>query len=123
MPLADGEFHSDALAEGRAAIGRRNRCVSAAVYKLLEAWEAMLRDKKAPGANFLYRVTVDECELFSQGFCVLTCNEGIAVAVGSKGGRCVVLAISTFDDLSWEGVNEEAELDVARRAVGRIKDI
>lgn len=116
VAIEDGAFHPAAYAEGNAAIGRRNRCISAAIHKLLELWEEVLSNKKQLEREFAYRATADDCQLFTRGFCTLTCNEGVAVAVGLRNGRRVVLAISTFDDLSWEGVNEEAELHAARRA-------
>lgn len=123
MALGDGDFHADAYAEGQAAIGRQNRCVSAAIHKLLELVESVLAGQKAIEEEFIYRVTHQDCELFTRGFCILTCNEGVAVAVGRKEGRRVVLAITTFDDVSWEVSSEDAERTAGRNSVHRIKDI
>ena len=123
MPLGDGDFHPAARAEGSAIIARDNDCLSAAIQKVLELWEDVLAGKKKLEKEFVFRVAVAGCDLFTRGFCVLTCDEGVSIAVGRVQGRRVVLAISTFADLSSEAVSPEAELDAARRAVARIGDI
>jgi hypothetical protein len=123
VALADGDFHPDALAEGRAAIQRKNECISAAIKKLLEGLESVLGGHRSLEREFVYRVTLDGCEIFTQGFCTLTCNEGVAVAVGRKEGRRVVLAILTFDDVSWAVTTEDAERAAGRNSVARIKDV
>jgi len=123
MSLGDGDFHPNAYAEGSAVIARKNACLSAAMLKVLELWEDVLARRKTLEKDFVFRVTVDGCELFTRGICTLTCNEGVSIAVGRIAARRVILAISTFDDLSSEAVYSSAELDAGRRAVPRIGDI
>ena len=123
MALSDGEFHDEAHAEGKAVIARVNACVSGALLNALETWESVLAGRATLANLFKYWVTVERCELYTRAMCLWNCNEGAAMAVGVKDGRRVVLAISTFDDLSLEALHEEGQLDAARRAVKRIKDI
>lgn len=123
MSLGDGDFHSDAYAEGQAAIRLQNPCVSAALFKLLELVEGLLAKQATLEQDFIYRVTHEGCEIFTRGLCTFTCNEGIAVAIGRKEGRRVVLAIVTFDDVSWEVTSEDAERAAGRSSLSRIKDI
>ena len=86
-------------------------------------WEDVLAGGKELEKEFEFRVDVPAGKLYTRGFCVLTCNEGVSIAAGVFDGRRVVLAISTFEDLSSEAVHPEAELDAGRRAFSRIGDI
>jgi hypothetical protein len=93
------------------------------LFKLLELVESLLAEQTTLEGEFIYRVTHEGCEIFTRGVCTFACNEGVAVAVGRKDGRRVVLAIVTFDDMSWEVASEDAERAAGRASLPRIKDI